>query len=381
MSWRIYLSPPDAGERERQLLLDAFDSNWIAPTGPHVDAFEEELAGRVDTRHAVALSSGTAGLHLGLLLAGVGPGDEVVCSSLTFAASANAIRYCGADPVFVDSEPERWTLDPELLDSELSRLADRDRLPAAILTVDLYGTCCDYTAIAGLTDRYGIPLIEDAAEALGAQHDGRPAGSFGLAGVLSFNGNKVITSGGGGALVTDDAALADAARQLSTQAREPAPHYEHRRVGFNYRLSNLLAAVGRGQLESLDDKVARRREINVAYRQRLGDLPGVTVHPTHEGSICWLTSILVDPDLSGTDREAVRTRLAAEGIEARPVWKPMHLQPIYAHCRSVGGAVAERLFRTGLCLPSGSSLSDDDVEEITGLVRSVVAGSTRASGA
>jgi dTDP-4-amino-4,6-dideoxygalactose transaminase len=369
---RIFLSPPDVGPVERELLLDAFDSNWIAPLGPHVDAFEREMAAYLDVAHAVALSSGTAALHLALLEAGVRMGDEVLCSTLTFAATANAIRYIGAEPVFVDASPTDWNLDVEVVAEELKLAARDGRRIAAVVAVDLYGRCCDYAVLEPLCAEYDVPLIEDAAEALGARSRGRAAGSFGLAGVLSFNGNKIITTSGGGMLVTDDADLATHARYLATQAREPVTHYEHLEVGFNYRMSNLLAAVGRGQLRSLDTKVARRRAIQQRYEERLGDLPGVVFAPLGDGDNGWLTCLTIDPVKSGTDREAVRRNLRGRGIEARPVWKPMHLQPVYAGDRSLGRGVADRLFAHGLCLPSGSTLTDDQQDEICAVVRAVV---------
>ena len=368
MSIRIFLSAPDVGETERELLLDAFDSNWIAPLGPHVDALEHELAEVAGRADAVALSSGTAALHLGLLELGVGPGDRVVTSTLTFAATANAIAYVGAEPVFLDVDPDTWQLDPTLLEQELSQ----GRPPAAIVPVDLYGQCCDYDRILDLADQHGVPVLEDAAEALGASHHGRPAGSFGQLAVLSFNGNKIITGGGGGALLTNDPETAERVRYLATQARQPAPHYEHTEVGYNYRLSNLNAAVVRGQLQSLADKVGRRRAINARYRELLGDLPGVVfmpVDPAGEPN-AWLTCLSIDPDVAGTDREAVRTHLLGRGIEARPVWKPMHLQPVFEGAAARITGVAERLFDHGLCLPSGTGLSDGDIDEVATEVRS-----------
>jgi len=368
---RIYLSPPHLGGRERELLAEALDSNWIAPLGPHVDAFEAELAAACGVGHAAALSSGTAALHLALLLADVEPGDEVWCSDLTFVASANAAVYCGARPVFVDADPATWTIDPDLVAEELGRAARAGRLPRALVAVDLYGQCCDYERLAAACAEHGVALIEDAAEALGASYRGRPAGSFGRCAVLSFNGNKIITTSGGGALVSDDPALATRARFLASQAREPAPHYEHEVLGYNYRLSNLLAAVGRGQLATLGQRVAARRRNFAFYRQRLGDLPGIAFMPEAgygEGNR-WLTCLLVDPEAFGADREAVRRALEAEDVEARPVWKPMHLQPLYAGARTVGGAVSERLFALGLCLPSGSGLTEAELDRVAGIVR------------
>ena len=368
---RIYLSPPHLTGRERELLAEALESNWIAPLGPQVDAFEAELAAACGVGHAAALSSGTAALHLALLLAGVGPGDEVWVSDLTFVASANAAVYCGARPVFVDADPATWTIDPALVAEELGRAARSGRLPRALVAVDLYGQCCDYDRLEAVCAEHGVALIEDAAEALGASYRGRPAGSFGRCAVLSFNGNKIITTSGGGALISDDSELAARARLLASQAREPAPHYEHEVVGYNYRLSNLLAAVGRGQLATLGERVAARRRNFAFYRQRLGDLPGIDFMPEAgygEGNR-WLTCLLVDPEAFGADREAVRRALESEDVEARPVWKPMHLQPLYAGARTLGGAVSERLFALGLCLPSGSGLTEAELDRVAGIVR------------
>ena len=368
---RIYLSPPHLTGGERELVAEAFDSNWIAPLGPHVDAFEAELAAACGVGHAAALSSGTAGLHLALLLAGVGRGDEVWCSDLTFVASANAIVYCGARPVFVDSDAATWTIDPDLVAEELARAARRGRLPKALVTVDLYGQCCDYARLEATCAEHGVALIEDAAEALGATCGGRPAGSFGRWAVLSFNGNKIITTSGGGALVSDDPGAVARARFLATQAREPAPHYEHAEVGYNYRLSNLLAAVGRGQLANLAERVAARRRNFARYRELLGDLPGLSFMPEapYGTGNRWLTCVTIDAGAFGADRERVRRALAAEDVEARPVWKPMHLQPVFAECTVFGGAVSAAIFERGLCLPSGSNLAADDLARVAGLVR------------
>jgi dTDP-4-amino-4,6-dideoxygalactose transaminase len=363
---RVFLSPPDVGPEERAMLLDAFDSNWIAPLGPHVDAFEAELAAYVGASHAVALSSGTAALHLALLLHGVGAGDRVLCPTMTFIATANAIRYVGAEPVFVDADAS-WNLDPALVDEELGRAASAGEPYAAVVAVDLYGRCCEYDALEAIADRHGVPLVEDAAEALGATYRGRAAGTFGAVGVFSFNGNKIITTSGGGMLVTEDADIATRARYLATQAREPAPHYEHVEVGFNYRLSNLLAAVGRAQLRGLEQKVVRRRAIEARYRQELQHLPGVRFAPGGEGrrrSNGWLTCLTIDPAEAGVGRETVREELRTAGIEARPLWKPMHLQPVFASNRVVGGDVSRRLFDDGLCLPSGSSLTAAEQDEV-----------------
>jgi dTDP-4-amino-4,6-dideoxygalactose transaminase len=354
---RIYLSPPHMGPAERELLLAAFDSNWIAPLGPHVDAFERELCERVGMPHGAALSSGTAGLHLALIMLGVQPGDEVVVSTLTFAATANAVRYVGATPVFIDCDRETWTMDPDLLEEEL-----RGKRAKAVIAVDLYGQCANYGRIVEICERHGVPLIEDAAEGLGATCNGKSAGSFGKCAVFSFNGNKIITTSGGGMLVSRDEKFVQRARYLATQAREPAPHYEHTTVGYNYRLSNLLAAVGRGQLRALDERVAQRRANNAFYREVFRDVPGITFMPEAPYGTCtfWLTCVQVRPEAFGATREDIRVALEKLDIEARPVWKPMHLQPVFSECRARGGRIAAELFEYGLCLPSGSSLSYAD---------------------
>jgi len=354
---RIYLSPPHLSDRELDYLRDALESNWVAPLGPHVDAFEAELAGLTGVPHALALSSGTAALHLALVALGVGAGDEVACSTLTFSASANPIRYAGAAPVLVDASADTWTIDPELL---AQALEERPGIKA-VVAVDLYGQCCDYDAIRALCSERGIPLVQDAAESLGATYRGAPSGGQGDLAAFSFNGNKVITTSGGGMLVSRNAEWIEHARKLSTQAREPAPHYEHTEIGFNYRLSNLLAAVGRAQLEVLPERVAARRRINRRYRELLPDLEFMPEAAYGEAS-CWLTCILVD------DPDRVRLALEAEDIEARPLWKPMHLQPVYRDAPVYGGDVAARLFERGLCLPSGSALTDDDQRRVAELV-------------
>ncbi len=368
---RVYLSPPHMSGLELERVREAFASNWIAPLGPQVDAFERELAARAGVGHAAALSSGTAALHLALRLLGVGPGDDVLCPTLTFAGSAFPILYQGARPVFLDADPETWTVDPALLADELARRAHAGRLPKAVITVDLYGQPCDHDAILAACAEHSVPVIEDAAEALGSTYRGRPVGGFGRFGVFSFNGNKILTTSGGGALVSDDGDAIARARKLAAQAREPEVHYEHLELGFNYRLSNLLAAVGRGQLRVLEDRVAARRRTFELYREALGDLPGVAVLPeAPDGrSNRWLTCIQVDPAAFGADREAIRRALETEDIESRPVWKPMHLQPVFAECETVGGAAAEAIYDRGLCLPSGSSLSDEDRERVVEVIR------------
>jgi dTDP-4-amino-4,6-dideoxygalactose transaminase len=367
---RVFLSPPEVGDEERRMLLEAFDSNWIAPTGPDIDAFERELAEKTDMAHAVALSSGTAALHLALLLAGVERGDEVLVPSLTFIASAAAVTYLGAHPLFIDCSPESWNLDPALVEEVLTEKAAVGRLPSAVVTVDLYGETADYEALEALCRRFEIPLIDDSAEALGATHRGRAAGSFGVAGIFSFNGNKIITTSGGGMLVTQSRQLAERARHLATQAREPVSHFEHTTVGYNYRLSNLLAALGRAQLRGLDRRIERRKQIDGAYMAGLADLPGVSPMPrTADGtSNYWLTCILFDPDAFGTDRERVRLALEAEDIESRPVWKPLHLQPAFAGVRLVGPGHCSRIFDRGLCLPTGSGLSPADQSRVIEII-------------
>jgi len=358
---------------ERRLLLDAFDSNWIAPLGPHVDAFEAELAAYVGVPYAAALSSGTAALHLALLLHGVKAGDVVLCSTFTFAATANAVAYVGAEPVFVDADEATWCICPVRLEEAILAERAAGRRVAAILAVDLYGLMPDYDAIEALSESHGIPLIEDAAEALGSTRDGRHAGSFGTCAAFSFNGNKIITTSGGGMLVSHDPDLISGARYLATQARQPVVHYEHTDIGFNYRLSNLLAAVGRGQLSHLDERIAARARNRAAYTDALSDLPGVAMAPLPEGQQPngWLTCLTIDAQVAGVDREGVRQRLWDAGIESRPLWKPMHLQPVFGGSRAYGHVVSEHLFATGLCLPSGSSLSDEQLDEIIGLIRAM----------
>jgi dTDP-4-amino-4,6-dideoxygalactose transaminase len=378
---RVYLSPPHMSGAEEPLVLDAFASNWIAPLGPHVDAFEREFAAVVGASHAVALSSGTAALHLALLLAGVEAGDEVLVSSLTFSASVNPICYLGATPVFLDSELTSWNLDAGLLEEALRTRARQGLRTAAVVVVHLYGQSADLSPIVDLCAEHGIPLIEDAAEALGSSYRGRHPGTFGRAGIFSFNGNKILTTSGGGMLVTEDAELARRARKLASQARDAAPHYEHSEIGYNYRLSNILAAIGRGQLRVLEDRVVARRHNFDAYRAALGDIAGLTFQPEASWGrhTRWLTCLLIDPDVFGTDREAIRTALEAENIEARPLWKPMHLQPVFKGCKVIGGAVAARLFDQGLCLPSGSNLSEADRARVVEVVRGVHSMATSAT--
>ncbi len=359
---QIFLSPPDMGETERALLLEAFDSNWIAPLGPHVDAFESEFASFTGTHHAVALSSGTAALHLGLIALGVRPGDEVVVPTMTFAATAFAVKYVGAIPIFVDSERNTWNLDPAALEELLLERASRGSLPAAIIPVDLYGQCANYDEILAIASRFDVAVLEDAAEALGASWNGRSAGSFGACAAFSFNGNKIITTSGGGMFVTDDPDLAQKVRHLSTQARMPVAHYEHEEIGYNYRLSNLLAAVGRGQLGGLLPKIDRRHAVRVQYKRSLNHVAGLSFQPldARGSSNAWLTVMCLDPKLARTGPGRVIESLATKRIEARNAWKPMHLQPVFAGSEYWGGTVAEEVFHRGVCLPSGSALTERD---------------------
>jgi pyridoxal phosphate-dependent aminotransferase EpsN len=358
---------------EQRYVQEAFDTNWIAPLGPHVDAFEREFCAAIGTRNAAALSSGTGALHLALTLAGVGRDDEVLVSDLTFCASVNPIVYLGGKPTFIDSQRSSWNMDPNLLEDALSKRARAGKLPKAVILVHLYGQSADIDAILEACNRYGVPLIEDAAEALGATYKGRSPGTFGRMGIFSFNGNKIITTSGGGMLVSDDAALIAHARKLATQARDQAPHYEHTEIGYNYRLSNVCAAIGRGQLPVLPERVTARRHNFDYYVNALSDLAGLSFMPEAPWGRCtrWLTCITIDPAQFGADREAVRLALEKENIESRPVWKPMHLQPVFSGCECVGGPVSEDVFQHGLCLPSGSNLTDADLDSVVGAIRKV----------
>jgi dTDP-4-amino-4,6-dideoxygalactose transaminase len=359
---RIYLSPPHLAGQELELVQEAFATNWIAPLGPHVDAFEAEFAEAVGIRDAAAVSSGTAALHLALQHLGVGPGDEVFCSTLTFVASANPVVYQGASPVFVDSDAASWNMDPALLAAELDASARIGRLPRAVVLVHAYGQSADVDPILEACARHGVPLVEDAAEALGATYRGRPTGTLGRFGAFSFNGNKIITTSGGGMLACREASEAERIRFLASQARDPAPYFEHSTVGFNYRLSNVLAAIGRAQLRRLAERVEARRLNFAFYEKALVGTPGLSFMPEapYGRASRWLTVVQVDPMEFGATAEDVRRHLERSNVESRPVWKPMHLQPLFRSCRRAGGGVAERLFRHGLCLPSGSSLSDGD---------------------
>jgi len=367
---RIYLSPPHMGGEEIEFVRKAFDSNYIAPLGPQVDAFEREFCEKIGARHSVALTSGTAALHLALQVAGVSPGDDVLTSTLTFIGSAGPITYLGARPVFVDCDRATWNMDADLLVSELGKRADRGRLPKAVVLVHLYGQCADIDPILEACNSYGVTLIEDAAEALGATYQGRYAGTFGKIGIYSFNGNKIITTSGGGMLVSEDNGLIEKAKFLSQQARDPAPHYEHSQIGYNYRMSNILAAIGRGQLRVLNQRIEAKRNIFAYYQEALGDLSGVEFMPGVNYGRCtrWLTCLTIDPAKFGVDRETVRLALESENIEARPVWKPMHLQPVFKSFSRIGGNVAEDLFNKGLCLPSGTAMTKKDLDRVVKII-------------
>lgn len=375
---QILLSTPHMGSAEREFVEEAFRTNWIAPLGPNVDAFERELAAIVGSRHGAALSSGTAAIHLGLRLLGVCAGDNVFCSTLTFAASAFPIVYQGAKPVFIDADPATWNMCPQALARAFEAAAGEGNLPKAVVVVNLYGQSADMDPIMALCEHYGVPILEDAAESLGAKYKGRHSGTFGRLGVFSFNGNKIITTSGGGMLVADDPALIDKARFLATQARDTAPHYQHSEIGFNYRMSNILAGVGRGQLKVLGERVAARREIFDTYRRELADIEVLEWMPEPEWSFSnrWLTVATLRADAPLSVADLIR-KLAGEMIEARPVWKPMHLQPVFADCEHVtagGSPVADSLFENGICLPSGSSMTVNQLERVVETLRQLLGG-------
>jgi dTDP-4-amino-4,6-dideoxygalactose transaminase len=375
MSGRVFLSPPDVGELEEEYVVAALRSGWVAPVGPEIDAFEREMAQRTGTTHAVAVSSGTAGLHLALMALGVGPGHVVVVPTLTFAATANAVVYTGAEPIFVDCDPATGNLDVPLLADVLSELRADGSDIGAVIPVDMFGSCVDYGAMLPIVRDAGVPVIEDAAEALGATYAGAPAGSFGRISVLSFNGNKIMTTSGGGMVLSNDAALADRCRYLATQARQPVAHYEHHDIGYNYRLSNLLAALGRAQLRRLDEMVERRRSLRERYAKLFADVEGVRLLADADmESNCWLTTIVVDPVRAGWHAADLGAHLATLDIETRPLWKPMHLQPVFAGRRSVLTGASQRLFETGLTLPSGSALDESRVGQVLDAIALFVKG-------
>ncbi|MBM4147695.1 MAG: aminotransferase DegT [Lentisphaerae bacterium] len=357
--------------QELDLVREAFASNYIAPLGPMVDAFEKEFAERVGLPHCLAVNSGTAAMHLALRVLGVQAGDTVIASSLTFIGSVSPAVFQGATPVFVDADEGSWTMDPGLLAEVVDDCIRAGIRPRAVIPTDLYGQCADYERLTETCLPHGIPVIADAAEAMGAESRGRHAGNGAKMAVFSFNGNKIITTSGGGLLASEDGKLIAHARKLSQQARENYPHYEHAEIGYNYRMSNIVAAIGRGQLRVLDQRVRRKREIFDRYVEALSGLAGVTFMPEAAWgrSNRWLTVILIEPAVASVDREAVRLALEKEDIEARPVWKPMHMQPVFAGCRMYGGSVSERLFRLGLCLPSGTGMTDADQDRVIGAVR------------
>ncbi len=368
---KIWLSSPHMGEMEQQFVNEAFDTNWIAPVGPHVNAFEEDLCKYTGAKHAAALGSGTAAIHLALILLGVGRGDKVLCQSMTFSASANPIVYQGAIPVFVDSEEDTWNMSPEFLENAIVSLLDKGEKPKAIIPVHLYGMPAKMKEICAIGEKYNIPIIEDAAEALGSHINKKMCGTFGKLNVLSFNGNKIITTSSGGALLSDEESFIKKARFLATQARDDAPHYQHSHIGYNYRLSNVLAGIGRGQMQVLDKRVEQRRNVFDFYKQYFEEKNKKGYHvvfqPEPEGyfSNRWLTAILIAPKQNnGITRETVRLALDAENIEARPLWKPMHQQPVFSDAPFFGDGTSERLFDNGLCLPSGSNLVEADFARI-----------------
>ena len=399
---RIFLSPPHMGGEEQRFVQEAFESNYIAPLGPQLNAFEREFAEKLGIPYALGLCSGTAAMHVALTVIGIGPNDEVISSDLTFIGSVTPIIFQGSTPVFVDSDRESWNMDPDLLFEELEGCYKRGRLPKAVIPTDLYGQCCDLDRVLEICARYEVPLVADAAEALGATYKGRSAGAGARATIFSLNGNKIITTSGGGMLVSDDAEFIETARFLSQQARDPDPHYEHSQIGYNYRMSNILAAIGLGQLRVLDERVKAKRRIFDYYHEALKDIPGIEFMPeAHYGrSNRWLTVILITPEEFGVDREVVRLTLEAENIEARPVWKPMHMQPVFDtgrkatplneqhisrgkqgmrqkagnvkrryKARVVGGEVAEDLFNRGLCLPSGTALTEKELARVVSVIR------------
>ena len=367
MNPKIWLSSPHMGGGEFNFVREAFETNWIAPLGPHVNGFEDDLEAFTGVKYAAALSSGTAAIHLALIMLGVKAGDEVICQSFTFSATANPIVYLGAIPVFVDSEPETWNMDPELLEEAIKDRIAKGKKPKAIVPVHLYGMPAQIERILEIARQYEIPVIEDAAEALGSFVNGKAAGSFGLMAVLSFNGNKIITTSGGGALISDEEKLITQARFLATQARDPAPHYQHSQIGYNYRMSNVCAGIGRGQMQVLQDRVAQRRKVYDTYSQFLPEFSHIEFLPEPQGyfSNRWLTTILVDPEKNnGVTRETIRLNLEKDNIESRPLWKPMHLQPVFQNYPHYVNGVSEKLFNNGLCLPSGSNLTKDDLDRV-----------------
>lgn len=372
---KIWLSSPHMGGNEQKFIQEAFDTNWIAPLGPHVTGFEQDLEHYLGNKVQVAaLSSGTAALHLALIVLGVKAGDEVICQSMTFAASANPITYLGAHPIFVDSEPETWNISPKALEEAIEDRIKKGKKPKAIIAVHLYGVPFKAKEIKAIATKYEIPIVEDSAEALGSYYEGQACGTLGDIGILSFNGNKIITTSGGGALVTPDPKVKEKVVFLATQARDQAPHYQHSEIGYNYRMSNVCAGIGRGQMEVLDKHVKARQSMQAFYKEVFQDIVGVQVMetPTNTTANYWLSAILIDPaKTQGITRETLRLAFEKENIESRPLWKPMHLQPVFASCPYYGTNVAEAVFEKGLCLPSGSNLSNEDRERIKKVIHQV----------
>lgn len=372
MNKKIYLSSPHMGGEELKYVHEAFDTNWISPVGPHIDSFERELAEANQIEHCAALSSGTAAIHLALIILGVKQGDEVLCQSFTFSGSCNPIVYVGASPVFIDSESDTWNMDPSLLEEAIQSRIKKGKKPKAIIAVHLYGMPAKMKEIMTIARSYEIPVIEDAAESLGSKYFDQKTGTLGDIGIYSFNGNKIITTSGGGALVSKNAEWVQKARFLATQAREPAPHYQHQEIGYNYRLSNISAGIGRGQLKVLDERVRQRRANFDFYRNELGKLDGISflLEPKGHLSNRWLTTILIDPAKNqGVTREDIRVALEHENIDSRPLWKPMHLQPVFSNCSFYGTGACERLFELGLCLPSGSNLSSTELAQVVNVFK------------
>ncbi len=373
---RIWLSSPHTSGRELKYLQQALDSNLIAPLGPNVNEFEKEIALFVGMKHASALSAGTAAIHLALILLGVEAGDEVIASSFTFSATVNPIRYVNATPILVDSEPGTWNMSPAELERAIQDRISKGRKPKAIIVVHLYGMPAMMEEIMAIASSYEIPLIEDAAEALGSKYMGKHLGSFGLMNILSFNGNKIITTSGGGALLSDDDELISRSRFLATQARDLAPHYQHSTIGYNYRMSNIVAGIGRGQMEVLDERIEKRRENFFYYKQQLSDRPGISFQEEPNENYFsnhWLTTILIDPrKCSGKTREDVRIYLESKNIETRPLWKPMHLQPVFANCPAYTNGISDKLFETGLCLPSSSNITDEEREKVVASLKEII---------
>ncbi len=367
MNTRIYLSPPHMSGSEQKYINQAFEENWISPVGANVDGFEKELGTYFDQNHVVSLSSGTAALHMSMVLLGVKSGDEVIAPSFTFSATINVIVYQGATPILIDSEPDTWNISPELLEKAIKDRINKGKKPKAIIAVHLYGMPAKMNEIMEIANKYEIPVVEDAAEAIGSKYKNQKVGIIGKMGVLSFNGNKIITTSGGGALISRDKDLMHRAKFLSTQAREDAPHYQHTEIGYNYRMSNILAGIGRGQLEVLENRIMRRRTNFSFYYNHLNHIDGISLlqEPAGFFSNYWLTTILIDPKkTAGITRENVRLGLEEQNIESRPLWKPMHLQPVFANCPAYLDGTSEKLFIDGLCLPSGSNMSDNDREKV-----------------